>query len=109
MILVHADHVARLLAESQLLLPTFHRRFPATKPGFFYQESSLLGRLLSASLLDGPTLKKVCILFLTLFLTLLKDTTPCGVVDNAIAVDGVLHTIARLFLLLLSRDVFPLS
>ncbi|PHJ21474.1 u-box domain-containing protein [Cystoisospora suis] len=49
---------ARLLAESQLLLPTFHRRFPATKPGFFYQENSLLGRLLSASLLDGPTLKK---------------------------------------------------
>nr|CEL66143.1 TPA: ubiquitin conjugation factor, putative [Neospora caninum Liverpool] len=49
--------LARLMSEPALLLPTFPRRFPVTKPGLFYQEHSLLGRLLAQTLLDGPTLK----------------------------------------------------
>ncbi|KYK64036.1 U-box domain-containing protein, partial [Toxoplasma gondii TgCatPRC2] len=49
--------VARLMADPAILLPEFPRRFPVTKPGLFYQENSLLGRLLAQTLLDGPTLK----------------------------------------------------
>ncbi|PFH36053.1 U-box domain-containing protein [Besnoitia besnoiti] len=50
--------LARLMAEASFLFPEFQRRFPVTKSGLFYQENSLLGRLLAPTLLDGPTLKK---------------------------------------------------
>ncbi|CDJ68181.1 ubiquitin conjugation factor, putative [Eimeria necatrix] len=50
--------IAAVIANRPCFSPPFLPPLPASQPGFFLQENSLLGRLLSFTPLDGPVLPK---------------------------------------------------
>ncbi|CDI81697.1 ubiquitin conjugation factor, putative [Eimeria acervulina] len=55
--------IASFIAAAPCFMPSFSPLLPGSQPGFYLQENSLLGRLLSFSPLEGPVLpilKNIC-------------------------------------------------